>query len=105
MITIPFTYFNHADISLPFWLDKGLSYLIVSPNMHKFHHHYQQPWTDSNFGNVLSIWDRLFGTFTYGDPKHIKYGLDSSNHTNDENFIFQLKVPFNKKEIKSIPKK
>ena len=50
MITIPFTYFNHADISLPFWLDKGLSYLIVSPNMHKFHHHYQQPWTDSNFG-------------------------------------------------------
>ena len=105
MITIPFTYFNHADISLPLWLDKGLSYIIVSPNMHKFHHHYQQPWTDSNFGNVLSIWDRLFGTFTYEDPKKIKYGLDSSNHTDDENFIFQLKVPFNKNEIKSIPKK
>ena len=69
MITIPFTYFNHADISLPLWVDKGLSYIIVSPNMHKFHHHYQQPWTDSNFGNVLSIWDRLFGTFTYKDPK------------------------------------
>jgi len=105
MITIPFTYFNHADISLPLWLDKGLSYLIVSPNMHKFHHHYQQPFTDSNFGNVLSIWDRLFGTFIYEDPKIIKYGLDSSNHTDDENFIFQLKVPFNKNEIKSIQKK
>ena len=103
MITIPFTYFNHANISLPLWLDKGLSYVIVSPNMHKFHHHHELPWTDSNFGNVLSIWDHIFGTFVYGDPTKIVYGLDTSNHTDDEDVVFQLGVPFNK-DVKSINK-
>lgn len=103
MITIPFTYFNHANISLPLWLDKGLSLLFVSPNMHKFHHHFELPWTDSNYGNVLSIWDRIFGTFVYGDPNKIQYGLDSSDHTNDEDIIIQLNIPFNK-DVKSIEK-
>jgi len=103
MLTIPFTYFNHANISLPLGLDKTLSYVIVSPNMHKFHHHYQLPWTDSNFGNVLSIWDRIFGTFVYGDPKKIQYGLDSSDHTDDENVLVQLTIPFNK-NVKSLDK-
>ena len=57
------TQFTHANINLPRWLDKGLSYVLVSPNMHKVHHHWQQPYTDSNYGAVLSIWDRLLGTF------------------------------------------
>lgn len=103
MLTIPFTYFNHANISLPLWLDKGLSYIIVSPNMHKFHHHYQLPWTDSNYGNVLSVWDRIFGTYRYGDPNKIQYGLDSSDHTDDESIIIQLSIPFNK-DVKSLDK-
>ncbi|HRG29338.1 MAG TPA: sterol desaturase family protein, partial [Chitinophagales bacterium] len=56
--------FNHANIRLPLWLDKTLSWVIVSPNMHKVHHHYVQPYTDSNYGNIFSIWDRIFGTYT-----------------------------------------
>ncbi len=96
MITVPFTYFNHANISLPLWLDKGLSLIIVSPNMHKFHHHYKMPWTDSNYGNVLSIWDRIFGTFKYGDPTQIQYGIDIADHIQDESVWLQLGIPFNK---------
>ena len=46
-----FTYFNHANIQLPKWLDKTIGLLFVSPNMHKFHHHYKRPWTDKNFAN------------------------------------------------------
>ena len=57
------TQFNHANISLPKKLDKWLSYVIVSPDMHKVHHHFVLPYTDSNYGNIFSIWDRLFGTF------------------------------------------
>jgi sterol desaturase/sphingolipid hydroxylase (fatty acid hydroxylase superfamily) len=44
--------------------DTIMSYLIVSPDMHKVHHHYKLPYTDSNYGNIFSVWDRLFGTFT-----------------------------------------
>ncbi|WP_339702131.1 sterol desaturase family protein [uncultured Marixanthomonas sp.] len=96
ILSVLFTYWTHANISLPAWLDKSISYLFVTPNMHKFHHHYQLPWTDSNFGNMFSIWDRLFGTFVYDDTKKIQYGVDLADHTDDENIFTQLGIPFNK---------
>ena len=96
ILSVLFTYFTHANISLPKKLDKALSFIFVTPNMHKFHHHYQMPWTDKNFGNMFSIWDRLFGTFIYADTSKIKYGLDIADHTNDENIWIQLQLPFNK---------
>ncbi len=91
------TAFTHANISLPKRLDKVLSYVLVSPNMHKVHHHWVQPYTDSNYGAVFSIWDRLFKTFTTLDPKKIKYGLDKYYpNEKDEDFIALMKRPFQK---------
>jgi sterol desaturase/sphingolipid hydroxylase (fatty acid hydroxylase superfamily) len=91
------TGFTHANIRLPQWLDNALSWVLVSPNMHKVHHHYQQPFTDSNYGAVLSIWDRMFGTFKKLDPKDIRYGLDRYYpNEHDENFFMLLRKPFTK---------
>lgn len=97
LLSIFFTYFTHANISLPSALDKALSYVIVTPNMHKFHHHYQLPWTDSNYGNMLSIWDRLFGTFVYEKTEDIRYGIDIVADETSDNIKYQLGIPFNKK--------
>ncbi|MEP0984417.1 sterol desaturase family protein [Ekhidna sp.] len=94
--TIFFTYFSHANIILPKWLDKPLSYIFITPNVHKFHHHFERPWTDTNFGNIFSIWDRVFGTFVYDDPRKIKYGLDVTDESKDENIGYQLGLPLNK---------
>jgi len=94
--TVFFTYMSHANISLPLWLDKGISFVFISPNMHKFHHHVERPWTDSNYGNVFSIWDRIFGTYVYGDPKQIEYGLDVVDNSRDEDIMYQLTLPINK---------
>lgn len=47
------TAFTHANISLPKNLDKALSFVLISPNMHKVHHHWKQPYTDSNYGAVF----------------------------------------------------
>ena len=90
-----FTYFTHANIAMPLWLDKTISWLFVSPNMHKFHHHHERPWTDTNYGNIFSIWDRLFGTFVYDDPKKIHYGLDVLPNETADDVLFQFKIPFN----------
>ena len=91
------TAFTHANISMPRWLDKGLSYILVSPNMHKVHHHWQQPFTDSNYGAILSIWDRILGTFKKLDPKEIRYGLDRYYpNEKDEDFGLLMKSPFQK---------
>ena len=94
--TVFFTYFTHANIILPRWLDKPLSLVFITPNMHKFHHHHERPWTDSNFGNITSIWDRIFGTLVYDDPRKIKFGLDVLDDTTDEDVKYQFMIPFNK---------
>lgn len=94
ILSVFFTYFTHANFVLPSWLDKTISLIFISPNMHKFHHHFERPWTDTNFGNMFSIWDRLFGTLVYADPQKIKYGLDVLEGKPDENVMYQLKVPF-----------
>ena len=89
--------FTHANIGMPRWIDLPLSYLFVSPNMHKVHHHWQQPYTDSNYGAVLSIWDRLFGTFKSLDPNRIRYGLDRYYpNEKDEDFMMLMRKPFQK---------
>lgn len=95
--TVFFTYFTHANISLPLWLDRSLSWVFVTPNMHKFHHHFERPWTDTNYGNVFSIWDRLFGTFVYEDMSHIRYGLDVLDDATDEDLLYQLRIPFDRR--------
>lgn len=70
--------FNHANVSLPDKLDKMLSWVIVSPNMHKVHHHYVLPLTDTNFGNIFSIWDRIFGTYAEVERvQDLVYGIDT----------------------------
>jgi sterol desaturase/sphingolipid hydroxylase (fatty acid hydroxylase superfamily) len=94
------TAFTHANISLPRKLDKALSYIVISPNMHKVHHHWKQPFTDSNYGAVFSIWDRLLGTFRKLDIKDIRYGLDKHYPgEKDEDLISLLKKPFQKLDI------
>lgn len=92
------TAFTHANISLPPKLDKFLSYFLISPNMHKVHHHWQQPYTDTNYGAVFSIWDRMFGTFSSLPVSQIKYGLDRYYpNEKDEDFLKLMKDPFMKR--------
>lgn len=94
--TVFFTYFTHANIVLPGWLDRALSIIFITPNMHKFHHHFERPWTDSNFGNIFSFWDRIFGTLVYDDPRKVRYGLDVLDDATADDLVYQLKVPFDK---------
>ncbi len=94
-VSVILSQFNHANIKLPSWLDKGISLFIVSPNMHKVHHHYVQPYTDSNYGNIFSIWDRLFGTFKTLSPDKIHYGIDTHMSPQENNALGNLfAIPF-----------
>jgi len=98
-ILVLFTAFEHANISLPQKVDAVISWLFISPNMHKVHHHWKQPYTDSNYGAILSIWDRLLGTYMYLDHSAIRYGLDRYYpNEEDENFMSLMRRPFGKME-------
>lgn len=91
-----FTYFTHANIRVPLWLDKPISWVFISPNMHKVHHHFKRPYTNTNYANIFSLWDRLFGTFAYTDPSKLRYGLDVLEDKTDEDIGYQFKLPFDK---------
>ena len=96
-LSVLFAHLTHANISLPQNLDKIISYLFVTPNMHKVHHHYKQPLTDSNYGNIFSIWDRIFGTYMQLDKSKIKYGVDTDlDEKLNSEFISLLERPFKK---------
>lgn len=96
-LSVVFSQFNHANISLPNKLDVFLSYFIVSPNMHKVHHHYVLPYTDSNYGNIFSVWDRLFGTFTSLPKEELIYGVDTHMLPEENNQLKNLlQIPFQK---------
>jgi sterol desaturase/sphingolipid hydroxylase (fatty acid hydroxylase superfamily) len=87
--------FNHANIALPKWLDNALSWLIITPDMHHVHHHYILPYTDSNYGNIFSIWDRIFGTYMDLERKQLIYGIDTHMETyQNEHLMPLLKIPF-----------
>ena len=55
-LSVLFAHITHANINLPKKVDNFISLIFVTPHMHKIHHHYKQPLTDTNYGNIfLSI--------------------------------------------------
>lgn len=96
-LSIIATQFSHSNIRLPKKVDHYLSYIIVSPDMHKVHHHYKIPYTDSNYGNIFSVWDRLFGTYMKLETDKIVYGVDVFPDEKENSNIWSLlKQPFQK---------
>ncbi|CAA0145613.1 sterol desaturase family protein [Tenacibaculum maritimum] len=94
-MSLIFTQLTHANIKMPRKLDKLLSYFIVSPDMHKVHHHNLLPYTDANYGNIFSIWDRLLGTYMELDREKIVYGVDTfPNEVKNGEIKELLKQPF-----------
>jgi sterol desaturase/sphingolipid hydroxylase (fatty acid hydroxylase superfamily) len=60
--------FNHSNVRMPAWLDRGLRLILVTPDMHRVHHSVERAERDSNFGFNLPWWDRLFRTYR-ADPQ------------------------------------
>jgi sterol desaturase/sphingolipid hydroxylase (fatty acid hydroxylase superfamily) len=68
---------QHTRFELPPRLAKLFGFVFITPNLHHIHHHHRRPGTDCNYGDVFSIWDRLFGTFVDLPTEEIVFGLDT----------------------------
>lgn len=76
----------HSNFRLPEPLDRILRAAFVTPGTHRIHHSNLRRETDSNYGDFLTVWDRLLGTYQPPRPPlSIQYGLeefrDSRHHT------------------------
>ena len=54
--------FHHSNLKLPPRLEAALSRVVITPSIHWVHHRPVRADTDTNYGTVLSVWDRLFTT-------------------------------------------
>ena len=71
LLMTPVIEFQHSNISIPPILDRLARLIIPTPMMHRLHHSMLRTEHDSNYGSMLSIWDRLFGSLL------VRYNLDS----------------------------
>jgi sterol desaturase/sphingolipid hydroxylase (fatty acid hydroxylase superfamily) len=86
---------EHMNVKLWEPLDRALSLLVCTPNMHKLHHSRLAIETDSNYGNILSLFDRVFGTFTPPSPARcIEYGLAGYDDAGSQQLGALLRLPF-----------
>lgn len=96
--------FTHANISLPHRLDHLLRWLICTPDMHRIHHSVYRKETDSNYGFFLSIWDRIFLTYTV-EPQdtHLQMQLGLSEYRQQPalGLVALLKLPLIKSGSRS----
>lgn len=90
---------EHANVRLWAPLDRVLSLVWVTPNVHKVHHSRAVDETNSNYGNVLSIYDRALGTFTPGErASTVVYGLADADPVRAASFPGLLAMPFARDE-------
>ena len=97
LLDIAVTLFSHADIRIGENLNRGLRYLIVTPDLHRIHHSSWQPETDSNFGAVFPIWDVVLGTFR-GEPRGrhetMQLGLEEEREPTSNSYLAMMSSPF-----------
>ncbi len=56
--------FHHSNLRLPPSFEAALRLLIVTPSHHWVHHHARHADTNSNYGTVLTVWDRVFRSWS-----------------------------------------
>jgi len=72
--------FNHGNVRIPESVDRVLRLFVVTPDMHRVHHSWNDDETNSNFGFNLPWWDRLFGTYL-AQPRDGHQGMTVGIHT------------------------
>jgi len=76
LVMFPIILFHHSNLRLSKRVDWLLRWLIVTPTVHRVHHSWVKIETESNFGSVLTVWDRLAGTIrSLPDGTRVRFGL------------------------------
>ena len=88
-------YFHHSNIAIPEKADRFLRILFITPHLHRVHHSVKRVETDSNYGSVFSIWDRLFRSFRLvRSPLALVQGLETLRDDAAQTLRGMLITPF-----------
>ena len=106
VLTIVVDFIEHANVRLPVSLDRTLRLVLVTPDMHRVHHSQEHREGNSNFSNMLSVWDRLFGTYVdqpAAGHERMAFGVPEFTAGKHQRLHWMLVQPFLKSESRSLP--
>ena len=85
-------FYQHSNCDVRFGL---LNYVFSGPELHRWHHSERITESDNNYGNVLIVWDLLFGTW-YLPPDRSVDSLGLINRDYPMGLLTQMRTPFTK---------
>jgi sterol desaturase/sphingolipid hydroxylase (fatty acid hydroxylase superfamily) len=86
--------FHHSSVKVPGWFEKLFWVLFVPPSMHRIHHSVVIKERNTNYGTILSTWDRWLGTLlTNVDQDQIRIGIGAYQKPDKLNFQHLLAMP------------
>lgn len=95
MLMTPIIEFHHSNVSIPPGVDRALRTLVPTPLMHRLHHSVVREEHDSNYGSMLSVWDRLFGSFLLKkNIREMPLGLANESAPDQQRLTALLLRPF-----------
>jgi len=95
MLMTPVIEFHHSNVSIPEALDRALRAVIPTPFMHHIHHSVLRTEHDSNYGSMLSVWDRLFGSYRMKTAiRDMPLGLENESAPDQQRLRALLVRPF-----------
>lgn len=93
--------FSHANIKLPLYIDQTLRLIIITPDFHRIHHYAEKKYTNSNYGNVLTWWDYLFGSYQNKSRDESTLGLEYYRSNREQMIDRLLTQPFRYSSVKN----
>ena len=103
-LLLGFSLMTHSNIRLPLKLDQMLRFFFVTSDFHRVHHSVHREETNSNFGNILSVWDHVFASYR-AQPRDghlaMTIGLTQFRTVTEQNLGALLVQPF--RNIKKTP--
>lgn len=84
------TAFHHSNLN---WRIGPLIYVFIGPEMHRWHHVVDPARRECNYGNILSIFDWMFGTAYITRENPTEFGLTDKNYP-EGNFLKQFAYAF-----------
>ncbi|KAM9997796.1 hypothetical protein ACTFIY_007459 [Dictyostelium cf. discoideum] len=94
---IHYSFHHHWNRIVQFWLHTNvltgycewIEFIFVTPRIHRVHHAKNPQYIDKNYGGMLTIWDKLFGTFQVEDPNvNMEFGITEDDDINTHSTIW-----------------
>ncbi len=92
IIWIVWNNLSHANLRLHPYLERMLNWVIQTPMNHRAHHSKNPKDFNCNFGVVLSIWDRLYGTYKERIDGPVETWMSGTDTVSEEDGLSYVKV-------------